>query len=276
MEPDHTNGAVQTVKEMLISGDGFLDQGDHKRAALAFETALQVEPGNTSAAIGKAAALTLLGDLAEAEQFLAGVDETALTSPEDLRRYAFWLAYLAAEKGQHETALELIEEWLPRVNDHGRARLKILAARSMLQRQRPEQGRIALSQAWEMIDRNDRPSVMWLANIAFLARHYEVAGDAGSAAIRLGSSPALLFLRLFSTWYQLKPIVRIVAALFIAALIFIPPWGGYVLAGLEGLLVVIAILGWRSRVGGLIVSSLATGAGLLLAYLFIQLYRALT
>lgn len=261
---------------MLVSGDGMLDRGDHKRALLAYETALQVEPKSAAAAIGKAAALTLMGDLEEAEQLLAGIDETTLTDQEDLRRYAFWLAYLAAEKGEHESAVALIEDWLPQVNDQGRARLNVLLARLMLQRQVPEQARIALNQAWETIDRNDRPSVMWLANIAFLARHYEIADDAASTAQSLEFSPALAFLRLFSNWFQARLIVRVLGALVIAGLIFIPPWGGYLLAIIEGLLAVIAIVGWRSRIGGLIISSLATGGGLLLAYVLIQLYRLLS
>lgn len=117
---------------------------------------------------------------------------------------------------------------------------------------------------------------MWLANVAFLSRAYDVSASGASAAFRIQPRLAPLFLNLFSRWYRLNPLVRVVAALALLVFIFIPTWGVYVFAGVEGLLLVAAIAGWRTKTGSLVVSALGTGGGLLVAYLLFVLYRAIS
>ena len=276
MSEKATEPSVIPVEELVLLGDQLMQRGRHKQAALTYETALASDPTSRSAALGKAAALISLGDLQGGEDLLSGIQHESLADPTETRRYAFWLAYLAAEKGEHEKALGLVDEWLARLDHHGKGRLLVLAARSLIHLGKPGEGTERLREAWAFIDRNDRPSVMWLANVAFLSRAFDVSARGASTAFRIQPRLAPLFLNLFSRWYRLKPAVRVVAALVLLVFIFIPTWGVYVFAGVEGLLLVAAIAGWRTKTGSLVVSALGTGGGLLVAYLLFVLYRALS
>lgn len=133
MNEDGNEPSVMPLEELVLLGDQFMQRGQHRQAALTYETALASDPTSRSAALGKAAALISLGDLQGGEDLLSAVQHQTLVGPTETRRYAFWLAYLAAEKGEHERALGLVDEWLPRLDDHGKGRLLALTARSLIQ-----------------------------------------------------------------------------------------------------------------------------------------------
>ena len=170
----------------------------------------------------------------------------------------------------------MIGKWLPRLDDHGRGRLLILAAGTLLQQRNEQEGRKRTEEAWVLVDRSDGPSLAWLANVAFLCHSYGVSGDAAKRAIRIRTSVALAALYLFSLWYRLKPSVRILAAVVVLAAMFLASWGVYLFVALQGVLLLTAFVGWRARIGGLVVSAAGTAGGFMVAYLLLVLYRALT
>jgi len=81
---------------------------------------------------------------------------------------------------------------------------------------------------------------------------------------------------LSSLWYRLKPFIRILVAIVLLAFMFLASWGVYLFVVLEGVLLLAAFVGWRAKTGGLVVSAAGTAGGLLVAYLLLVLYRALT
>lgn len=264
------------AEEFVATGHELMDSGSAAKAALVYQAALAADPSNQSAGIGSAAAAILMGDLDTGRSLLNRFEGESLADPDDRRRYAFWLAYLEAEQGNHSLALQITDDWLPKVNQLGQARLQTLAARTLFQMKAPAKGQDRIRKAAELADQADRPSLIWLANIAFMLHEYTVAYSASRRAVRLRATPALLFLQAFSQWYRLNPAIRIVGALGVAALMFIPPWGGFVALGLVVLTALAAILGFRARLGGLVGAALATGGGLIAAYLLFRLYLQLT
>ena len=273
---DATHLSAMPLEELVQFGDRLMQRGRHNRAVLAYESALAEDPMNLAATIGKAGALISLGDLAKGEQVLSAIPEDTLAGSVEIRRYAFWQAYLASQSGDLDRAHQLIEKWLPRLDDRGRSRLLTLAARTLLQQRNEQEGRRRIQEAWGLVDRSDGPSLAWLANVAFLCHSFEVSRDAARSAIRIRASLPLASLYLFSQWYRLKPSVRILAAAVTLAAMFLASWGVYLFVALEGVLLLTAFVGWRAKIGGLVVSATGTAGGLMVAYLLLVLYRALT
>lgn len=264
------------TQELIATGHELMDKGSVAKAALVYQSALNAAPSSRSAMIGRAAAAILMRDLDTARSLLSRVQGESLDDPDDRRRYAFWLAYLEAEQGNGASALQLADDWLSKVNPLGQVRLQTLAARTLFQMKALAQGQERIRKAAELTDEADQPTMMWLANIAFMLHEYTVATNASRGAIRLRATPALLFLHAYSRWYRLNPAIRIVCALGVAALMFIPAWGGYVALGLLVVTALAALLGFRARLGGLVGAAVATGGGILAAYLLFRLYLVLT
>ena len=275
-ETDAARLSALPVDELVQVGDQLMQRGQHSRAALVYETALAAEPMNLAATIGKAGALISLGELAQGEQLLLGIRQDSLAGPSQTRRYAFWQAYHAAQSGDLDRAHQLIEQWLPRLDNHGRGRLLTLAARTLLQQRKEQEGRRRIEEAWALVDKSDGPSLVWLANVAFLCHSFEVSKDATRTSLRIRASLATALLYLSSLWYRLKPFIRILVATVLLAFMFLASWGVYLFVVLEGVLLLAAFVGWRAKTGGLVVSAAGTAGGLLVAYLLLVLYRALT
>jgi tetratricopeptide (TPR) repeat protein len=259
--------------EVLVrEADGEMVKGQFRHATLLYQSAIGKNPSSTSARIGLASALLSLGQLEDGRVALGSIDPGSIADPSDRSRYYFWMADWQAKRGEADSALMTIDEALPNAPPAMTARLQVLAARTLLQKGDNIAARDRTRAAGELLPSLDTHDALWLANVSLLCGDPFTGAKASRLVLSRRASLGAVYLGIFSAFAGLGVPAKLVAAVLVIALLLSPPAGWWVILAIIGALTIGVIVGWRRRLGGVLLSSLVYGGALLVGTLLVWLW----